>query len=79
MLERGVRVPDVAKALGIKEYPAKKLAAQAERFSIEELRDATVRIARLDHALKGGASSRPTRGPDSRWPTSTREAPLKPS
>lgn len=59
MLERGVRVPDVAKALGIKEYPAKKLAAQAERFSIEDLRDATVRIARLDHALKGGSKLAP--------------------
>ena len=52
-------MPDVAKALGIKEYPAKKLAAQAERFSIEELRDATVRIARLDHALKGGSKLAP--------------------
>jgi DNA polymerase III delta subunit len=59
MLERGARVPEVAKALGIKEYPAKKLAAQAERFSIDELRDATVRIARLDHALKGGSKLAP--------------------
>jgi DNA polymerase-3 subunit delta len=59
MLERGARVPDVAKALGIKEFPAKKLAAQAERFSIDELRDATVRIARLDHALKGGSKLAP--------------------
>ena len=52
-------MPDVAMALGIKEYPAKKLAAQAERFSIEDLRDATVRIARLDHALKGGSKLAP--------------------
>lgn len=59
MLDRGAAVPDVAKALGIKEYPARKLAAQAGRFSIEELRDATVRIASLDHALKGGSKLAP--------------------
>ena len=59
MLERGSRVADVAKALGVKEFPARKLAAQAERFSIDELRDATVRIARLDHALKGGSKLAP--------------------
>jgi DNA polymerase-3 subunit delta len=59
MLDRGARAPEVAKALGIKEYPARKLAAQAERFSIDELRDATVRIARLDHALKGGSKLAP--------------------
>lgn len=59
MLDRGARVPEVAKALGIKEYPARKLAAQAERFSIEDLRAATVRIARLDHALKGGSKLAP--------------------
>ncbi len=59
LLERGARVPDVAKALGIKEFPAKKLAAQADRFSVDELRDATLRIARLDHALKGGSKLAP--------------------
>ena len=59
MLDRGARVPEVAKALGIKEYPARKLAAQAKRFSIEELRAATMRIARLDHALKGGSKLAP--------------------
>ncbi len=59
MLERGARGPDVAKALGIKDFPARKLVAQAERFSAEELRDATVRVARLDHALKGGSKLAP--------------------
>ena len=59
MLDHGARVPEVAKALGIKEYPARKLAAQAGRFSIEELRAATVRIAGLDHALKGGSKLAP--------------------
>jgi hypothetical protein len=28
---------------------------QAENFSEEELRDAAVRLAELDHALKGGS------------------------
>lgn len=55
LLENGARVPDVAKALGVKEYPARKLVQQAERFSSDELYDATVRIAELDHALKGGS------------------------
>ncbi len=59
LLERGARTADVAKALGMKEYPARKLVAQSERFSIDELRDATVRIARLDHALKGGSKLAP--------------------
>ncbi len=59
LLERGGRAPDVAKALGIKEFPAKKLVAQAERFTPEELGDATVRLARLDHALKGGSKLAP--------------------
>ena len=43
----------------MKEYPARKLSRQAERFSIDELRDATVRLARLDHALKGGSKLAP--------------------
>jgi DNA polymerase III delta subunit len=59
LIERGARAPDVAKALGIKEFPAKKLTAQAERFSSEELRDATVRVAGLDRALKGGSKLAP--------------------
>ncbi len=59
MLDRGARTAEVAAALGMKEYPARKLAAQADRFSIEELREATVRIARLDHALKGGSKLAP--------------------
>jgi len=59
LLEHGARPPDVAKALGIKEFPARKLVEQAERFSLDELHDATVRIARLDHALKGGSKLSP--------------------
>lgn len=59
LLERGARASDVAKALGIKEFPARKLAEQAQRFTAEELGDATVRLARLDHALKGGSKLAP--------------------
>jgi DNA polymerase III delta subunit len=59
LLEHGARTADVAAALGMKEFPARKLVAQAERFSIEELRAATVRIGRLDYALKGGSKLAP--------------------
>lgn len=55
LAEQGVRPKEAAGKLGMKEYPAQKLARQAEAFSVEELRDATVRLARLDHALKGGS------------------------
>lgn len=53
--EQGVRPREAAAKLGMKEYPAQKLARQAEIFSAEELHDATVRLARLDHSLKGGS------------------------
>jgi DNA polymerase III delta subunit len=59
MREHGARTDDIAAALGMKEFPARKLVAQAERFSIEELRAATVRIGRLDYALKGGSKLAP--------------------
>ena len=36
-------------------FYVQKLYAQARNFSPEELRRATVRLARLDHALKGGS------------------------
>jgi DNA polymerase-3 subunit delta len=59
LLEEGVRPKDAGAKLGMKPYPAEKLARQAEQFSVEELRDATVRLARLDHALKGGSKLAP--------------------
>ncbi len=59
LLEEGVRPKDAGAKLGMKPYPAEKLARQAEQFSVEELRDATVRLARLDHALKGGSRLAP--------------------
>jgi DNA polymerase-3 subunit delta len=59
LLEEGMPTKDAATKLGMKPYPAQKLAKQAEGFSVDELRDATVRLARLDHALKGGSRLAP--------------------
>jgi DNA polymerase-3 subunit delta len=59
LLEQGVRPKDAGSKLGMKPFPAEKLARQAERFAVEELRDATIRIAQLDHALKGGSKLAP--------------------
>jgi DNA polymerase III subunit delta len=36
-------------------FPVEKAYGQASRFSVDELRDAVVRLAELDHALKGGS------------------------
>ncbi len=49
----GVRARDAAGKLRMHPYYAEKVFAQAEGFSPEELRDAAVRIAELDGALKG--------------------------
>jgi len=51
----GVRPREAAGRLRLHPFQAEKLARQAERFSSEELDDATVRLAQLDHALKGGS------------------------
>jgi len=51
----GLSAADAAARLGIKPYPAQKLYAQVRNFSASELDDALVRLARLDHALKGGS------------------------
>jgi DNA polymerase III delta subunit len=59
LLEAGVRAKEAAATLGMKEFPAQKLARQADGFSLEELNDATIRLARLDHALKGGSKLAP--------------------
>ena len=55
LLERGANQAEVAKQLGMKPFPAKKLCEQARRFSDAELADAVVRLARLDEAVKGGS------------------------
>ncbi|HZQ16208.1 MAG TPA: DNA polymerase III subunit delta [Gaiellaceae bacterium] len=53
--EQGATVADAAAALGLKPYPAQKLFAQIRNWSGEELDAAVIRLARLDHALKGGS------------------------
>jgi DNA polymerase-3 subunit delta len=52
----GVRPRDAVGPLKIRsEFQARKVFEQAERFSVEELRGALVRLAELDVALKGGS------------------------
>ena len=53
--EEGLSYQDAAARLGIKPYPAQKLYAQVRNFSGPELDDALLRLAELDHALKGGS------------------------
>jgi DNA polymerase III subunit delta len=56
----GVRAADALGRLGTRSrFYADKLYAQAESFSEEELRDATVRLAELDRALKGDSRLAP--------------------
>jgi DNA polymerase III delta subunit len=52
---QGLTPADAAAKLGMKPYPAQKLFAQVRNFSAAELDDALVRLADLDHALKGGS------------------------
>jgi len=52
---QGLSPQEAASKLGLKPYPTQKLFAQARNFSAAELDDALVRLADLDHALKGGS------------------------
>jgi DNA polymerase-3 subunit delta len=51
----GLSSKDAAARLKRSPYYVQKLYAQARNFSPEELRDVTIRLAALDHALKGGS------------------------
>lgn len=55
LAEEGVRPRDAAGRLKMHPFAAEKAFAQARNFSVDELRDATVRLAALDLALKGGS------------------------
>ena len=55
----GVRPRDAASTLKRHPYYVEKVFAQATAFSEDELGDATVRLAGLDHALKGGSRLAP--------------------
>ena len=52
---RGVSAKDAAARLKRNPYYVGKLYTQARNFSVDELRDVTLRLADLDHALKGGS------------------------
>jgi DNA polymerase-3 subunit delta len=51
----GLSTAEVARRLGVREYPARKALAHAENYSREELDAVVVRLAELDEALKGGS------------------------
>jgi len=53
--DEGLTSQEAAARLGMKPYPAQKLYAQVQNFSGAELDGALVRLAELDHALKGGS------------------------
>ncbi len=55
LAEEGVRSSEAAKRLRRKEYPVKKAYAQAEAMRDDELRDAIVRLAKLDASVKGAS------------------------
>jgi DNA polymerase-3 subunit delta len=55
----GVRPRDAAGTLKLHPFYAEKLFGQAANFSEDELRDALVRLAELDLALKGGSRLAP--------------------
>jgi DNA polymerase-3 subunit delta len=55
----GVRPRDAAGALKMHPFAAEKAFAQASNFTADELGDAVVRLADLDHAVKGGSRLAP--------------------
>jgi DNA polymerase-3 subunit delta len=55
----GVAAKEAAVRLKRNPYYVGKLYAQARNYSADELRDVTVRLAGLDHALKGGSRLAP--------------------
>jgi DNA polymerase-3 subunit delta len=51
----GVRPREAAATLKVHPFAAEKAFSHAQNFSVEELRDAVVGLARLDWAVKGGS------------------------
>ncbi|HEU5363447.1 MAG TPA: DNA polymerase III subunit delta [Gaiellaceae bacterium] len=51
----GVSPADAAARLGMKPYPVQKLYGQIRNYSAAEIDAALIRLAQLDHALKGGS------------------------
>ncbi len=57
--EEGVSPREAASRMKRHPFYVEKLFAQARNYSMDELRDATVRLAALDYALKGGSRLAP--------------------
>jgi DNA polymerase III subunit delta len=55
LLAEGLGSAEIASRLKRHPYYVQKLVRQAEAFTDDELRDAAVRLAELDHALKGAS------------------------
>jgi DNA polymerase-3 subunit delta len=53
--EEGLSVREAAARLKRHPFYVEKLFGQARNYSVDELRDAVVRLAELDHAVKGGS------------------------
>jgi DNA polymerase-3 subunit delta len=56
---QGVRPRDAAGSLKLHPFAAEKAFAQSSNFTADELGDAVVRLADLDHAVKGGSRLAP--------------------
>ena len=59
LADEGVRPRDAAATMKRHPFYVEKLFSQAANYSEAELRDAAVRLAALDHALKGGSKLAP--------------------
>jgi DNA polymerase-3 subunit delta len=57
--EEGLSAREAASRMKRHPFYVEKLFAQARNFSVDELRDVVVRLAELDHALKGGSRLAP--------------------
>lgn len=55
LVDEGLSAREVASRLKRHPFYVEKLVAQARNYDVDELRDAVVRLARLDHAVKGGS------------------------
>ena len=55
LAEEGVRPREAASRLKMHPFVTQKAFAQSANFSVDELRQATIALAALDHALKGGS------------------------
>jgi DNA polymerase III subunit delta len=55
LVDEGLSAREIASQLKRHPFYVEKLVAQARNYDVDELRSATVRLARLDHAVKGGS------------------------